>query len=85
MTGPTVDRIVHGLYTLCALLILADVFYQKHPHFKFESLFGFYGLFGFFGSVGLVLLAKQLRRVLMRKEDHYGDTKPVDAIGKKER
>ncbi|MFG2088565.1 hypothetical protein [Spirillospora sp. NPDC048824] len=66
-----VDRVVRGLYILCALVFLADLLYTKHPFFDFENLFGFYALYGFAGSVMLVLAAKQLRRVLMRREDYY--------------
>ncbi|MFD0852521.1 hypothetical protein ACFQ07_09820 [Actinomadura adrarensis] len=66
-----VDRIVYGLSALCALLFLADLLYTKHPHFEFEHFFGFHALYGFVGSVTLVLVAKQLRRVLMRDEDYY--------------
>jgi hypothetical protein len=73
-----VKRIVHGLYTLCALLFLADLLYAKHPHFGVERFFGFYALFGFVGSVTLVLVAKQLRRVLMRDEDFYERTRDDD-------
>ena len=39
--------------------------------FAIEHVFGFYGLFGFVACVALVLIAKQLRRVLMRPEDYY--------------
>lgn len=64
-------RIVYGLATLCVLVFLADLFYDKHPHFAFEGWFGFYAGYGFVGSVGLVLTAKWLRRVLRRGEDYY--------------
>ncbi|QFG24601.1 LMBR1 domain-containing protein [Actinomadura sp. WMMB 499] len=67
----TVNRIVYGLYVLCGLWFLADLLYTKHPHFDMESFFGFYAIYGFIGSVTLVLVAKQLRRVLMRGEDYY--------------
>ena len=30
-----------------------------------------YGIFGFVACVALVLIAKQLRKVLMRREDYY--------------
>jgi hypothetical protein len=72
-----VDRIVHGLYLVCALLLSIDLLdlvgllYHKHVHFSFEKLPGFYGLYGLFGSIGLVLTAKQLRKVLMKDEDYY--------------
>jgi hypothetical protein len=67
----TVTRIVRGLAVLCALLFLADLFYDKHPHFEMEGWFGFYPVYGFLGSVALVLSAKELRKLLRRDEDHY--------------
>ncbi|TDB88954.1 hypothetical protein E1264_09690 [Actinomadura sp. KC216] len=73
-----VDRIVHGLYILCALVFLADLLYTKHPFFDVENVFGFYAAFGFVGSVTLVLVAKQLRRVLMRREDFYESPERTD-------
>ena len=66
-----VDRLVYGLVLICALLTLADFFYHKHTHFGFEGWFGFFAWFGFIGCVGLVLLAKEMRRVVKRDEDYY--------------
>jgi hypothetical protein len=66
-----VTRVVYGLAALCALALVADFFYTKHPHFAVERLPAFYALYGFVGSVGLVLAAKGLRRWLMRDEDFY--------------
>ena len=74
-----VDKIVYGLYAICGLLLLVDVLdllgwgYHKHVHYDFEGWLGFYGFYGFFGSVGLVLVAKQMRKVLMRDEDYYDE------------
>jgi hypothetical protein len=34
-------------------------------------LSGFYAFYGFVACVLLVLIAKQMRKVLMRKEDYY--------------
>ena len=64
-------RLVWSLYVVCALLLAIDVFVPKHGPFAIEHVFGFYGLFGFIACVVLVLVAKQLRRVLMRPEDYY--------------
>jgi hypothetical protein len=36
-----------------------------------ESLWGFYAVYGFAACVLLVLLAKQLRKLLKRPEDYY--------------
>jgi hypothetical protein len=55
----------------CALLFVADAFYEKHPSFAVEAWFGFYAIFGIVFCAGLVLLARKLRWVLMRKEDYY--------------
>ena len=66
-----VDKVVWTLYGVCALLMALDVFIDRHGEFEIEHVFGFYGFYGFFGSVGLVLTAKQLRRVLMRPEGYY--------------
>ena len=40
-------------------------------HHPWEALFGFYGIYGFVACVILVLLAKEMRRILMRREDYY--------------
>lgn len=66
-----VDRLVHAFYIVCAVLIVIDLFVPKHGPFAIEHVFGFYGFFGFVACVALVLIAKQLRRVLMRPEDYY--------------
>jgi hypothetical protein len=39
----------------------------------FDGNFGFYGAYGFIGSVFLVLVAKQLRKLLKRPEGYYDD------------
>jgi hypothetical protein len=66
-----VDRLVRGFHVVCAVLLLLDLFVPKHGAFSIEHRFGFYAVFGFAACVTLVLVAKQLRRVLMRPEDYY--------------
>ncbi|HXV25568.1 MAG TPA: hypothetical protein VED46_15090 [Alphaproteobacteria bacterium] len=66
-----VDRLVRGFYAVCALLLLLDLFIPKHGSFAIEHVFGFYALFGFVACVTLVLVAKQLRRIVMRPEAYY--------------
>jgi hypothetical protein len=63
--------IIWALTGVCGALAGADLFYDKHGHFGFENIVGFHAGFGFVGCVGLVLVAKLLRRVLMRGEDYY--------------
>ena len=66
-----VDRIVLGLYIVCALLFLADFTYYKKVYFETERFPAFYALYGFFMCAGLVIASKMMRRVLMRDEDFY--------------
>jgi hypothetical protein len=66
-----VTKLFHGLWVMCLLLISIDLFLHRHEQFGFAALFGFHGAYGFFACVALVLAAKQLRRLLMRREDYY--------------
>lgn len=66
-----VMKIVHALVAVCVILVVLDLFYDKHAHFDAENWFGFYGFYGFVCCVGLVLTAKELRRLVMRPEDFY--------------
>jgi len=66
-----VDWIYRALLIVCAGLLAADLFYDKHGKFEVEDWFGFYGLYGFIACVFLVLAAKRLRRLLIRPEDYY--------------
>jgi len=66
-----VDRMVYGLYGLCAALFLADFFYHKHVYVTVEDYPGFYALYGFFMCAMLVICAKGMRVFLKRDEDYY--------------
>lgn len=67
--------VVRALAVSCVLLVLADLAIHRHVINPLESLFGFYAFFGFIACVVLVLLAKEMRKLLMRSEDYY---EPVD-------
>ena len=67
----TIRKIYIGLWVLCLLLVGLDFTYHKHTHFPVEGIFGFFGLYGFVGCVVLVLISKQMRKVLMRDENYY--------------
>ena len=43
----------------------------REDHHSWERVVAFYPLYGFVGIVVLVLIAKLMRRVLMRPEDYY--------------
>jgi len=67
-----VDKVVYGLYAVCALLFVVDLFpYKHHLHYAAESWIGFYGFYGLVSCVLLVLAAKGLRVLLKRPEDYY--------------
>lgn len=68
-----VDKIVWALYAVCGLLLVIDPLVHKHGPFAIEHWFGFYGIYGLVACIGLVLAAKELRRILMRPEDYYDD------------
>jgi amino acid transporter len=67
----SVEMIVYGLYVVCALLFLADFFYDKKTYVDAEDIPGFYALYGFFMCAALVICARMMRVVLMRPETYY--------------
>lgn len=66
-----VQRVLRVFYIICTVLIAADLFFHRHVIHSWESLWGFYAVFGFVACVILVLLAKQMRKLIMRGEDYY--------------
>ncbi len=60
-----VDKVYYALCVLCALSVFADFFYDRHYAFAFHAIYGFVA------CVGLVLAAKQLRKLVKRPEDYY--------------
>lgn len=59
------------LILCCAVVLAADLVVHRHVVDPLESLFGFYAFFAFLSCVVLVLLAKEVRKVLMRREDYH--------------
>ena len=66
-----VRRVRYAIYIVCALSLAAEIFIHRHVDHPWEVLPGFYSLYGFVACVILVLVAKELRKVLMRGEDYY--------------
>ena len=71
-----VKRVVRGLYVVCAVLFALDLVFHRHLSFgegvfPAEGWIGYYAVYGWVACVLLVLGAKQMRKVLMRGEDHY--------------
>lgn len=67
----TVRLIIAILIVSCIALFAVDFFYHKHGHFDFEQWPGFYGWYGFLSYCLIVLSAKQMRKLIGRKEDYY--------------
>jgi membrane protein YdbS with pleckstrin-like domain len=66
-----VRRVLWALVAICGLLFVADFIYHRHIVHPWEELRGFYAIYGFVACVVLVLVAKQMRKLLMRGEDYY--------------
>ncbi|AFV00985.1 hypothetical protein [Simiduia agarivorans] len=68
-----VDRLLKGFYAICVLLVIADLVVHRHIGFDWEKIPAFYAIYGFVACVLLVVVAKRMRNVLMRKEDYYDE------------
>lgn len=68
-----VRKVYHAVWVACALVLVIELFIDKHVETEVEHLFGFHGFYGLVACVALVLAAKLLRRVLMRPENYYDD------------
>lgn len=66
-----VNRLLRGFYIVCGILFALDFILHRHMSLGWEHLPGFYAIFGFIACVLLVLVAKEMRKVLMRREDYY--------------
>ena len=71
-----VQKLLVVFWVSCGVILALDFFFVRHLSFDHDELpiegwFGFYGFYGLLACVALVLIAKQLRRVLMRGEDYY--------------
>lgn len=76
-----VRRLILGLFVTCGVILALDLFIHRHLSFEegvfgAEGWFGFYGVYGFVACVFLVLIAKEMRKVLMRSEDYYDPPPP---------
>lgn len=66
-----VQLVLRIFYVCCAILLLADLVLHRHVQTALEGIPMFYPVYGFVACVVLVLIAKQMRKVLMRDEDYY--------------
>lgn len=66
-----VSRILYLLYACCLAVLAMEAFVHRHVEHPWEGVPGFYPLYGFVGCVILVLVAKWMRRIVMRPENYY--------------
>lgn len=66
-----VRLVIRGLIAACIILAGLDLVLHRHVAHPWESLPGFYAIYGFVACVLLVLLAKEMRKLLMRDENYY--------------
>jgi hypothetical protein len=67
-----IKKIKNFFYVSLFILVLLDLFIEKHPHYGWEKLFGAYALYGFFSCVLIVVVSKLLGKLwLQRPEDYY--------------
>ena len=66
-----IQRVLWVLVVICGLVFAADFIFHRHIVHPWEELWGFYAIYGFVACVVLVLVAKQMRKLLMRGEDYY--------------
>jgi hypothetical protein len=66
-----VSIILYVFYAVCVVLVALDFVVHRHIYLDFEKIPTFYAIYGFVACVVLVVLAKLMRLVLMRKETYY--------------
>jgi hypothetical protein len=72
----TVKRLLTVLYAICGLFLLAEILFigaeNAHPHPLEERMrYLVYPVYGFVSFWFLVLVAKPMRKLLIRSEDYY--------------
>mgnify|MGYP005991089407 FL=1 len=68
-----VRKLLRVFYVICGLLVLFDFVVHRHIYHDWENIPAFYAIYGFVGCVVLVLIAKEMRKFLMRGEDYYDE------------
>lgn len=66
-----IAKILKVFYALCVILVVVDFLVHRHIYHSWENIPAFYAIYGFIGCVALVVVAKAMRKVLMKEEDYY--------------
>ncbi len=68
-----ISKMLKVFYVICALLVAVDFLVHRHVYHDWENIPAFYAIYGFVGCVILVLIAKEMRKFLMRGENYYDE------------
>ncbi|KZY72975.1 hypothetical protein A3742_06550 [Oleiphilus sp. HI0071] len=68
-----IQKMLKVFYVICGLLVVADFVVHRHIYHEWEKIPAFYAIYGFVGCVVLVLIAREMRKFLMRGEDYYDE------------
>lgn len=68
-----IKLVLRSFYIICILLVVADFIIHRHIGLPWENIPAFYAIYGFAACVVLVVIAKKMRKVVMRKEDYYDE------------
>jgi UPF0716 family protein affecting phage T7 exclusion len=68
-----IRRLWIAFLAILALTVLAELGLERHPHFEFETLFGFGAWYGFLACMVLVFFSKALGAILKRPDGYYDD------------
>ena len=66
-----VRRLLRLFYGMLAVLLVLDLFIEKHADFPWEGHADFFAGFGFVSCTLVILIAKLLRVFVKRREDYY--------------
>ncbi|HCH23850.1 MAG TPA: hypothetical protein DE179_06085 [Oceanospirillaceae bacterium] len=66
-----IGKMLKVFYALCVVLVVVDFVVHRHVYHSWENIPAFYAIYGFVGCVALVVVAKAMRKVLMKEEDYY--------------
>jgi len=66
-----IGKMLKIFYALCVVLVVMDFVVHRHIYHSWENIPAFYAIYGFVGCVALVVVAKAMRKVLMKEEDYY--------------
>ena len=78
MKQRTVTGVIAALAAACVVAAGADAVIHRHVSHPWEALPAFHALYGFAACVVLVLAAKEMRKAIRRREDHYDNADDED-------